>query len=247
MHNLKGIDYEFYSSHASQTISYDNNFMKNMTGYPWVIEEISSSEIIYYLDDSKTLGFTVYDSGSYTTSGIFVTRNGVRAKNQVMFAHDYGSGIKQMLHFHVSENEDVVFLGWSYFGTEPYSHGIIAAKGADGNWAMLYSAGTSSNSFIYTQQTDIEKMDRACRLGVTGYNNYGQQLNPDSFFSIVKCPNVFSGKEFNSLYLVIQSPIVLQLDEKAGLGKVFVEVNGKTLRLVGLSGKYPNFGFPVSD
>lgn len=246
---LYGVEHSFFPSSLDVVYSEMCYFMENVTGYPWVVEEVSAKEKIYYIDDSRNIGLSVYNTGNYNTAGIYITKDGVRSTAQLpVMPKTTGTQNKYYLYFAQSDNNDVFYLASciSSNATSHMSMGVVAAKDINDNWAIFYN---SSQSPFYDTvfQCDKDKIDRAVKIGVCGGVKQGNPYNPDSYFSFVKCPNVFAGVEFKSLYLVLSSPTAATIEQYVGLGKVFATVEGKTLRLVPLYGGYVAFAFPVSE
>ena len=57
-HSLKGKSVSFIPSTVD--VFYDRilDFMENVIGFPWIIEEVSTTEKRYFLDEDKKIGFT---------------------------------------------------------------------------------------------------------------------------------------------------------------------------------------------
>lgn len=245
---LYGVEHSFFPSSADVIYSEMCNFMENVTGYPWVVEEVSAKEKIYYIDDSRNIGFSVYNSSNASSTGIFVVKNGQRSTlHSFISSRNANASYRCFLYFALSEDDNVIYIS-SYYGysATQLSFGAIAAKDMNDNWAILYNSN-KSQTYDTMLQCDSTKIDRSVRLGVCGSNIHGNPYNPDSYFSFAKCPNVFAGVEFKSLYLVLSSPATATMESNVGIGKVFATVDGKTLRLVPLYGGYVAFAFPVSE
>lgn len=235
-HNLKGNEYVYASTTEAVCFEKCKYFMENVVGYPWVIEDIGEKECRYYLDDSKTIGFSVYKNGGDT--GICVlegTTISTKTKLKPAYLSSYGY-YKHWLYSHVSEKENVIYLGSYAYYNSAYYYGFVAAKDGNGKWSILYSEG---NRGYIADETNI---DMNTKLSSTNTYDY---LN--STYAIMKCPNVLSGTEYNELYYVASSPTKPQTSSTQGAQSLFIAAEGKTYRLVPLWLDYVVLGFPVSD
>ncbi|MGN0657528.1 MAG: hypothetical protein ACI4KR_12145 [Ruminiclostridium sp.] len=233
MHNQKGNEYYFTAANVDAMYTNCVYFMENVVGYPWIIEEISSSEKYYYLDDTKKIGFAVYKTTATTTTGIYVLCGGAKSTKSLMSL--YGAGNTYFLYSHVSSGEDVVYIGC--YNTANKYLGYVAAKDVENNWCVLYA--DSAKGYIATHNGVI---DLNYNLGFSNYSDY---IN--CYFSIAKAANGITGAEFGGLYSVLSCPIAPANDVTSGAQSVYIEADGKTYRLVALNKNYITLAFPVSD
>lgn len=235
-HNLKGNEYVYASTTIDVVYNNCKYFMENVVGYPWVIEDMGDTECRFYLDESKTIGFAVYknsgDTGIYVLKG---TTKSTKIKLKAASLSSYGY-YNHWLYSHVSEKEDVIYLGSYGYNNSAYYYGFVAAKDGNGKWSILYS---ENNTGYIADETHI---DINTKLSSTNTYNY---IN--STYAIMKCPNVLSGTEYNELYYVASSPTKPQTSSTQGAQSLFIAAEGKTYRLVPLWLDYIALAFPVSD
>jgi hypothetical protein len=234
-HNLKGSSY--YCNKISSGIDVFNEckyFMENIVGFPWVVEKVNDTEFIYYLDDTKTIGFKVlYDGSDF---GIYVLSRTTKSKKSIIAPIAY-YGPYYWLYSHVSAGENAIYIGsLCYYSSNKKINGIVAAKDDNDKWSILYS----SDSCGYI--ADENDIDVATKIA---FNKIYDGIN--SYYSFVKCPNILSGKEYKELYLATSCPARPIYNDNDGLQELYASADGKTYRLVPLYGDYIQLAFPVSD
>ncbi|MGN0618565.1 MAG: hypothetical protein ACI4J7_06055 [Ruminiclostridium sp.] len=231
-HSLKGKSVAFFPSTVDVFYAGILDFMENVIGFPWVIEEVSDTEKRYYLDDSRKIGFTAIKGTAVSNSGLYVFSNGNKATNPTIYANS--ATIKLYIYGQVSSGENTVYI--CGFNTANYINGAVAAKDESEKWSVLYS----NNNVGYIANENYINLN--CKLADT--KNY--DFNGSSY-SLVKAPNGISGVEFKELYWVPFCPAKPSIDINTGLQEIYVTAEGKTYRLVPLYKDYIVLGLPVSD
>ena len=231
-HSLKGKSVSFIPSTVD--VFYDGilDFMENVIGFPWIIEEVSTTEKRYFLDEDKKIGFTAIKGNAVSNSGLYVFSGGNKVTNSTIYSST--NTLKQYLYGQVSAAENTVYIG--SMCTANYINGAVAAKDESGKWSILYS--NSLTGLIATESFNAQN----CKLSDSKNYDYN-----GSSYSLTKAPNGISGTEFKELYWVAFCPARPSIDINTGLQEIYVTAEGKTYRLVPLYKDYIVLGFPVSD
>lgn len=232
MHTLKGKSVNFKPTSADVVYSGITDFMENVIGFPWVIEEVSASEKRYFLDEGKKIGFAAVKGTNYSDTKLYVFSNGNKATVPTIFANNNGGNL--FIYGQVSSGENAVYIG--SVNTLNFTSGAVAAKDESGKWSVLYT--NSNTGYI----ADENNLNLNCRL--TDTRNY--DFNGSSY-AFMKAPNGITGTEFKELYWVAFCPTKPSINVNTGMQEIYVAAEGKTYRLVPLYQDYVVLGFPVSD